>query len=462
MGLFDKLRKTLWQDLLAEGDRHRDAGDLSQALQAYASAMARFDGDDEERAALEERLERNRVRLRAELIQRAVRHANAREWDRADANLRAAFDRSRTDEERADIEKRQDRMLRYQTKKSGDMGKWLASGQRPKLTPNKRTPVVHYVVTRTHAYTINAYLEGFGHPLEGTVSVLPYDQLLVERSFDSGTYIFADVDRLNEHQRLLVGDIWDQLDNSDVEFRLFNHPLRVLNRYDLLRKLHREGPNLFDVYRITEIPRPLRQPVFLRLANDHRGPIGGPYKDDELDEAIAKVLMAGFPVPDLVAVEYCDTMSDDGLYRKYSAMRIGDRLLARHIQFGNSWMLKYNEVTEPDLLAEEAAYVRDNPHADELMALFDAADIQYGRIDYGIKNGAFQVWEINTNPFVMAPPSYYTADTMPNQEPFAVMALEAFEALAFGKYPRPSVDVDISPERIREVMNVPTWQRPSV
>jgi|GEM_PF-456918 len=453
MALFDKLRKALWQDFQAEGDRVRDAGDLALALQHYASAEARFDGNDDERAAMAERIETCRVRLRASFLHDAMRLGNARDWEGAEQRLRAAFDRSVTEDEKAEVEVRQKRLIRYEAKQAGDMGKWLATGKRPTLRPDRPTPVIHYVVNRQHTYTMERYLAGFGHPLQGLVSILPYDQLLVERQLASGTYIFADIERLNLHQRLLVADIWQQLEASDVEFRLLNHPLRSMRRVELLTMLHGDGTNDFTIYPIAELPRPLRRPVFLRLANDHGGSIGaGPYTEAQLDDAIARTVIAGFPVPELVAVEFCETVFPDGLYRKYAYARIGDALLPRHIQFGHEWQLKNNEVFDEEYLAEELRFTQEDPHRDQLWDIFERANIQYGRLDYSLKDGRIQVWEINTNPYVMAPPDYYRDEHLPNQHLFSVRALEAFEALAFGKYPRPTATINLSPERVQAVL----------
>ena len=51
----------------------------------------------------------------------------------------------------------------------------------------------------------------------------------------------------------------------------------------------------------------------------------------------------------------------------------------------------------------EARYVAENPHADEIRKIFEIARIDYGRIDYSLKNGQIRVWEINTNPVIAAP-----------------------------------------------------------
>jgi len=63
-------------------------------------------------------------------------------------------------------------------------------------------------------------------------------------------------------------------------------------------------------------------------------------------------------------------------------------------------MVKLADLELPELLEEELEYVRTNPHAAMLEEIFDLAGIEYGRVDYGLRDGRPQVWEINTNPAV--------------------------------------------------------------
>jgi hypothetical protein len=47
---------------------------------------------------------------------------------------------------------------------------------------------------------------------------------------------------------------------------------------------------------------------------------------------------------------------------------------------------------------EEYSYLRANPHREQVLRAFDAAGLQYGRIDYAVHDGKIQVWEVNDNP----------------------------------------------------------------
>src|SRR5436853_745492 len=49
---------------------------------------------------------------------------------------------------------------------------------------------------------------------------------------------------------------------------------------------------------------------------------------------------------------------------------------------------------------EEQDYVLSNPHEARLAEIFQAGRIDYGRIDYSLKDGRIQTWEINLNPTI--------------------------------------------------------------
>lgn len=50
---------------------------------------------------------------------------------------------------------------------------------------------------------------------------------------------------------------------------------------------------------------------------------------------------------------------------------------------------------------EEKECLESNSFSDQMMHIFNHANIQYGRIDVGLKDGQIQVWEINTNPVLI-------------------------------------------------------------
>ena len=52
------------------------------------------------------------------------------------------------------------------------------------------------------------------------------------------------------------------------------------------------------------------------------------------------------------------------------------------------------------MVHDEFDYIQKNPHEEQLRQIFDLAHVEYGRIDYSIKNGRVQTWEINLNPTI--------------------------------------------------------------
>ena len=147
-----------------------------------------------------------------------------------------------------------------------------------------------------------------------------------------------------------------------------------------------------------------------------------------MDRAVDELTSKGVPRGDLLAVEYCETADAEGVYRKYSAFRVGDRLLARHALFSRKWVVKLADETHDQWVEEERQYLTAHPHAEELRKVYDLANIDYGRVDYSLLNGRIQVWEINTNPNITSAPMHIAPGRLPTQWTFIKQLGEAFEA----------------------------------
>ena len=186
---------------------------------------------------------------------------------------------------------------------------------------------------------------------------------------------------------------------------MLNDPEQTLCRVDLNRVLVRAGVNDFTMYREHEPFEGCRFPVFVRGEHDHEGRRSGLLDEiSDVHTAIGKV-RAEEPDPvDLLVVEYCDTADADGVYRKYSAFKVGDAILARHLFFSRDWHVKQVDLDDETLLQEERDFVRTNPHEQQLRMIFELAGVDYGRIDYAFCEDRIQVWEINTNPTILISP----------------------------------------------------------
>jgi hypothetical protein len=312
---------------------------------------------------------------------------------------------------------------------------------------------IFYLVKAANSRAMRDYLDGWGKPLADRIYLVPYEELLGIEQFPGGVYIFSDLERLNRYQKSLVQELWNRLDEAGEGYTLLNNPAASMGRYELLSLLYQRGMNSYAIYRVDEIPRPIQKPVFLRHIYEHGGTFTQVFShEEELDEAIALLILKGIPPEELAAVEYCETADSEGIYRKYSIFRIGNSYLPRHEIFSQKWDLKYPDLLEPAMIAEEMSFLETDPHQEECRKIFDVARIDYGRIDYGLKEGKLEVWEINTNPIVMMPHQNYNEVHIPAQEWFAGRAEKAFEELAADLPDREPIRVAFDSELIRNII----------
>ncbi len=263
--------------------------------------------------------------------------------------------------------------------------------------------MITYFVTKRHGYTIGNYLKGWGRALAGRFRVVSYESLfrgLNKFEARPGTYIFSDIERLEPMMAELAVQAWRKISDLGDEARILNHPTRSMRRYELLRALFERGDNAFNVYRMVESRQPRRWPVFIRQEHEHTKNLTELlHTPEELDAAVAEIFEKGYSREVKLIVEFCDTKDDDGLYDKYSAFMIGERIIPRSLGSTRHWVAHAaNSVRTPRLRERERLYLETNPHEHELREIFRLARIEYGKIDYGVLGDRLQVWEINTNP----------------------------------------------------------------
>jgi hypothetical protein len=245
--------------------------------------------------------------------------------------------------------------------------------------------------------------------------------------------VFADIERLSWDERRRASLLWDQLNTSPGVARVLNHPTRSMCRYELLRALRVRGWNDFDAYRLSESRLPERYPVFLRGEDDHDGAMSPLLESKaELLKELERRRAEGRLREGTLIVEFCDTADDQGLTRKYGAVRVGRHVLPRHVFVSRNWMvkeMKADGVPIEEVVRFETEQMRANPHAEELMKRFELAGIEYGRIDYALKDGRIQVWEINTNPTLLLPAHFDDPHRGPLHKAFARRLDEALGEL---------------------------------
>src|SRR4051812_50169768 len=124
-------------------------------------------------------------------------------------------------------------------------------------------PMIHYLVTRQHAYTMASFLESWGRALVGRIRVVPYEEVLGGATLPTGkhAYIFSDLDRVGEaldaKQRGLLADLHAHLVRSCGGRRTLKDPARSLLRYGLLRRRHEGGHKRVGVWGAAEMATPL-------------------------------------------------------------------------------------------------------------------------------------------------------------------------------------------------------------
>ena len=217
--------------------------------------------------------------------------------------------------------------------------------------------------------------------------------------------------------------------------------------------------NSFGVRRASEFLGCRNFPVFLRGDLDHNGSLSPLlHTRRELVGALVKVLYNGYHLRDLIVVEYSDTVDASGIFRKYSAFIVGDRVLPHTLMHNNNWITKSNgRLINATTAREEIDYVRNNPHDSWLRETFALAKIRYGRIDYGLRDGEPQVWEINTNPTIIRRPGGDPISEEqrrlrdPVRQQFFPNFQAALEAIDSGADPSETVRIEVSPGQRRKL-----------
>ncbi|MGN6552419.1 MAG: hypothetical protein ACTHLW_01625 [Verrucomicrobiota bacterium] len=278
--------------------------------------------------------------------------------------------------------------------------------------------------------TLDRFIETWASELKPHACSGSYHRLLFTRSFARGAYIFADFERL--HPWMFAQVKRQALRLKSRGCKVLNDPHRYVSRFQFLRNLSERGINDFGVYRLDELNAPLRFPVFLRNAADHRGAMSGLLRSrEELGSLIGSISFRNrLRKRDLMVIEYSSSAGLDGIFRKYSAMKIGDALIPRHVLFSHDWVTKKPDLVSEATAREESEFLETFPHRAQVFEAFRIAGIDYGRIDYGVKNGQIRVWEINTNPVVVPDRANVNPLRLPGQMASARAIADALLSLA--------------------------------
>jgi len=278
------------------------------------------------------------------------------------------------------------------------------------LAPVKRR-VIHFVTLREHGYTFAYVIEAL--EARGVHAVhVPWDTVFASDTLAHGTWVLTDFERLPPSALVAAGKVCRTLKAAGC--RVLNDPARWLPRADLMRALEVEGVNTFRCWRPAAQDWPDRWPVFLRRASGHTGPASDLLRSlDEARAALEAALDEGLPISDLIFVEYAaEPVPDRRYFRKSAAFRAGAQVLRAISVHGDDWLLKRGtseHATEADY-AEERAEMDAYPHEDFVWKVFEIAGLEFGRVDFGLRAGRFEVWEVNTAPTVRPPYEHANPD----------------------------------------------------
>ncbi len=320
--------------------------------------------------------------------------------------------------------------------------------------------MIFFVAPADDLEGITEYLQQAGPALGRRLTTVTYDEIVARRRLALGTYIFAAIDELTPTEREIATRCCEELRRTSPAIRLINPPADVLLRYDLLRACFEGKRNVFRVRRASEFHRCRRFPVFVRPAHEHLGSLTPVlHSRGQLVRALVATVVRGYRLRDLLIIEFCDTADRSGVYRMYSAAVVGDRIIPKTLIHNRNWVTKWKgRLLDADKAREQAEYVEGDPHAAWLKETFALAGIAYGRIDYGVKDGVPQAWEINTNPTLVrrtGAPSTMSAEQWkvlaPAQEAFLRRFEAAFEAIDSDMDPGRTVPIDVSPRDIRRL-----------
>ncbi len=281
--------------------------------------------------------------------------------------------------------------------------------------------MIRYFSKDTQQYTMGVFLAEWAPGFASEVRVGAYDgSIFADEVFQGAkeeVWIFSDLERLNTYQLNCLKIIAEQIESFNPDFLILNDPRYWKGRKLLLKELFQAGRNNFNVWDFFSNPNQFRFPVFIRYHNEHAGNLTALLEnEDHFKKALIEVLIRGHDPEQLIVVEYEDMPTSEGYYKKYSSFCFYDRIVPAHIVYSENWVAKVGSPQTETQMEEVDDYLSNNPHEKELKEIFSLSGVSYGRIDYSIKDGRIQTWEINTNPQLMQARSKYQKNMIPIKE----------------------------------------------
>jgi hypothetical protein len=258
--------------------------------------------------------------------------------------------------------------------------------------------VIFFVAPTDETWKMENYLQQYGANLLNRIMLITYDDIALGKPLPIGTYIVSAIDRLFPCEKEIAARYCRELSSASSSITLLNNPGQVLCRYELLKKCFALKRNSFRVFRAHEFHRCQKFPVFIRPEGEHTGSLTRLlYSRRELAEELARALIGGYRLRDVIIVEYCDTADPSDIFRLYCASIVGHEIIPQVMVHNRNWVTKREgRLVDDDKANEQQDYVQSNPHAAWLKQTSELARVNYGRIDYGLVDGVPQLWGINT------------------------------------------------------------------
>lgn len=263
--------------------------------------------------------------------------------------------------------------------------------------------MIVFVAPAGGEFGIRDFLRSDGARVANRIRVMTYHEMFGGSPLPVGAWVFAGLDQLTPTELRLVVRCRARIHTIAPSLACLNDPLRWKDRFGLLEAAFAAGENPFRAMRATQIAASYRYPVFVRSSLEHTGSLTPLLRRrSAVIREIGRAVASGHRLRDLLVVEYSDT-AVDGVFTKYSAVRLGDLILPRAMTRSQDWVTKYGGLNQARQAGDlDLEYVQANPHAAWLDRIFDLAGVDYGRIDYAVHRGRPLVWEINTNPTIGA------------------------------------------------------------
>lgn len=300
--------------------------------------------------------------------------------------------------------------------------------------------MICFLICRGYAFTLKPLKQDPNAP---EIRILTYSKALRETALPKATYIFVDLDRLCTAELIAAGRLFRRLAAGGC--RVLNDPACVRTRLPLLKDLYRRKLNGFNVFSVDNADKPKRFPVFVRVADDHEGPLTELIEDQRtLERAIEALIRIGYARSKLMIAEYAAEPVRPGVFRKLSVFRVADRYLPHVCVHDLNWVIKAGRsgAAPAELYDEELEILRTNPFAKQLKPAFEIANIDFGRADFSFVKSQLCVYEINTNPTLARPSSHTFAQRIESMEIWWERFLAALHAID-DRFP-PGLKIDVS------------------